>query len=146
MDFLLENSGLFESGEWSCPYWMVYKSEKVQGNVLEFLEQSQGYLIRHNGFDEVLYLLGAAFDYKLLAEEEFLKDAHNDVYRFNLGNTLEKLKKYEEALSNYQTAAALNPEDARWHESYGNLLKKLGRHEEAEQEKKKAEKLKKSSG
>lgn len=75
MDFLLENSGRFESGEWFFPYWMIYKTETVQGKVLEFLEQSQGYLIRHGGFDEVLYRLGAAFDYRLLGEEEFLKDA-----------------------------------------------------------------------
>ncbi len=106
MDFLLENSGLFESGEWSCPYWMVYKSEKVQGKVLEFLEQSQGYLIRHNGFDEVLYLLGAAFDYKLLAEEEFLKDAQKRYQ--NLFNAIEgfteKAARGEEPINGEETA------------------------------------------
>jgi len=75
MDFLVDNSEKFLSNEWACPYWMIYRTDKVGGKVLEFLQNSNGYLIRHNGFDEVLYLLGAAFDYKLPTNEEFLKDA-----------------------------------------------------------------------
>ncbi len=75
MDFLVDNSEKFLSNEWDCPYWMIYRTDKVGGKVLEFLQNSNGYLIRHNGFDEVLYLLGAAFDYKLPTNEEFLKDA-----------------------------------------------------------------------
>ena len=75
MDFLLENSEKFIDGEWAFPYWMIYKTEEVSGKVLEFLNKSVGYVIRHNGFDEVMYLLGAAFDYKLPSKEDFLSDA-----------------------------------------------------------------------
>ncbi|MBQ6788008.1 MAG: hypothetical protein IJO85_09825 [Lachnospiraceae bacterium] len=75
MDFLIENSEKFLKDEWSFPYWLMYKTDKIEGKVLEFLEQTNGYLIRHNGFDEVLYMLGAAFDYKLPSKETFLSDA-----------------------------------------------------------------------
>lgn len=75
MDFLNQNADKFSSGEWKSPYWMLYKTEGMSEMVSTFLEHSDGYLIRHNGFDEVLYLLGAAFEYQLPAREEFLSDA-----------------------------------------------------------------------
>lgn len=75
MNFLLDNSSKFLDDEWSFPYWMIYSKDKADGKVLEFLENAGGYLIKHNGFDEVMYLLGAEFDYKLPSKEEFLGDA-----------------------------------------------------------------------
>ena len=75
MDFLNQNVDKFSSGEWKFPYWMLYKTDGMSEMVSAFLEHSDGYLIRHNGFDEVLYLLGAAFEYQLPAREEFLSDA-----------------------------------------------------------------------
>jgi tetratricopeptide (TPR) repeat protein len=75
MDFLNQNVDKFSSGEWKFPYWMLYKTDGMSEMVSAFLEHSDGYLIRHNGFDEVLYLLGAAFEYELPAREEFLSDA-----------------------------------------------------------------------
>lgn len=75
MDFLVENGEKFRNNEWACPYWMIYRTEEAGGRIREFLEKSNGYLIRHNGFDEVLYLLGANFDYKLPEKEDFLRDA-----------------------------------------------------------------------
>lgn len=75
MDFLIKNSDKFINGEWAFPYWLMYKTDKIEGKVLEFLNSSDGYVVRHNGFDEVLYMLGAAFDYKLPLKEEFLSDA-----------------------------------------------------------------------
>ncbi len=75
MDFLLENSNKFTSGDWAFPYWLIYKTDEVSGKVLELLQKSNGYLVKHNGFDEVLYLLGAIFDYKLPSKEDFLDDA-----------------------------------------------------------------------
>ena len=75
MDFLVENSEKFRNGTWAFPYWMTYQTEEIGGKVLQFLDGAEGYLIRHEGFDEVMYLLGAAFEYKLPPEEEFLSDA-----------------------------------------------------------------------
>lgn len=75
MDFLLENSRKFLDDEWSFPYWMIYSKDKIDGKVQDFLTNTEGYLIEHNGFDEVMYLLGAAFDYKLPSREDFLSDA-----------------------------------------------------------------------
>ena len=74
MDFLLDNSKKFYDGDWAFPYWLVYKNEPTSEKVINFLEQSRGYIIKHNGFDEVLYRLGAKFDYKLPTKEEFLED------------------------------------------------------------------------
>ena len=74
MDYLIQNSDLF-SKEGIFPYWMVYKTDKMSEKVLEFLNKSNGYLIEHNGFDEVLYLLGDKFDYQLPSKEDFISDA-----------------------------------------------------------------------
>lgn len=56
MDYLLENSEKFQKGELKFPYWMLYKNDNLEGKVLKFVEQSDGYYIRHNGFDEVFIL------------------------------------------------------------------------------------------
>ena len=74
MNFLNENSDKFLNGDFCFPYWMLYNKDKLSGMAKTFLEGSDGYLIRHNGFDEVLCYLGAAFDYKLPSEEDFLND------------------------------------------------------------------------
>ena len=55
MDFLTDNSEKFLKKEWLFPYWMMYKKDKVCGRVLDFLEKAEGYFIKHNGFDEVIY-------------------------------------------------------------------------------------------
>ena len=75
MDFLINNHEKILCSKWKLPYWMIYKTDKMSEKVLAYLNQSEGYLIRHNGFDEVLYLLGAVFDYKLPSREDFLRDA-----------------------------------------------------------------------
>ncbi len=80
MDFLIDNSVKFASEEWTFPYWMVYKSETMGGKVQKFIQKAGGYLIRHNGFDEVMYRLGAEFGYRLQKEEDFLKDARRRYY------------------------------------------------------------------
>lgn len=56
-------------------YWMIYKKDKAYEKVSAFLEKAEGYLIKHNGFDEVMCLMGEAFDYKLPPKEVFLNDA-----------------------------------------------------------------------
>ena len=75
MDFLLENVSRFACDEWKYPYWLIYKTDKLEGKVSEFLEHSDGFVIDHSGFDEVMIQLGAEFDYSIPSEEDFLKDA-----------------------------------------------------------------------
>lgn len=75
MDFITENSEKIKSGKWTFPYWMIYKKDKMSEKVLTYLNKSNGYLIEHNGFDEVLYLIGTLFNYKLPTKKEFLSDA-----------------------------------------------------------------------
>ncbi len=74
MNFLNENSDKFLNGDFCFPYWMLYNKDKLSGMADNFLKSSDGYLIRHNGFDEVLCYLGDAFNYKLPSEEDFLND------------------------------------------------------------------------
>ena len=88
MDFLIENSEKFLNNEWSFPYWMIYKKDNAYGKVLDFLEKTEGYLIKHNGFDEVMCFMGAAFDYKLPSKQDFLNDAEE---RFQmLSNSIDR--------------------------------------------------------
>lgn len=88
MDFLIENSRKFLSNEWLFPYWMIYKKDEAYGKVLDFLEKAEGYLIKHNGFDEVMCFMGTAFDYKLPSKEDFLNDAEE---RFQmLSNSIDR--------------------------------------------------------
>lgn len=75
MDFLLANVDKFASDQWSCPYWMLYKTDEPNDKIRTLLEKSNGYCIRHDGFDETLYLIGAALGYTMPTEEEFLSDA-----------------------------------------------------------------------
>lgn len=75
MDYLTQNCDIFSEEKGIFPYWMLYKTDKMSEMVLEFLDKSSGYLIKHNGFDEVLYLLGDIFHYRLPSEEEFISDA-----------------------------------------------------------------------
>ena len=77
MDFLIENAEKFAHDEWKYPYWMLYKTDPLEGKVREFLEKSEGLYIFHGGFDEVFIQLGAAFNYILPKEECFLKDARS---------------------------------------------------------------------
>ena len=67
---------------------MIYKKDKAYDKVLSFLENAKGYLIKHNGFDEVMCLMGEAFDYKLPPKEAFLNDAEE---RFQmLSNSIDR--------------------------------------------------------
>lgn len=75
MDFLIENAEKFAHNEWKYPYWMLYKTDQLKGRVEQFLEKSEGIYIFHDGFDEVFIQLGAAFNYILPQEDDFLKDA-----------------------------------------------------------------------
>lgn len=106
MDYLIDNSPKFLHNEWCFPYWMLYKTDKLNGKTLRFLQQAGGYYIRHSGFDESLYLMGAAFDYKIPSEENFINDARK---RFqDLSNSIDK---FTEKLSDHKDEASNESEN-----------------------------------
>ena len=111
MNFLLTHSKKFKDGTWCCPYWLLYKDDKLipDGDVEQFLEKANGYYIRHNGFDEVMLRLGRAlFDYKLPAEEAFLQEA-KERYR-EMSSTFNELTSQLQRESSSPEAAASSPE------------------------------------
>ena len=73
MDFLCNHSEKFNSDEWACPYWFMFGSQQPDKKVRRFLEDTNGYLIHHQGFDQVLIQLGYALDIELPDEETFMK-------------------------------------------------------------------------
>jgi len=75
MDFLIENKQKFIDKEWKRPYWLLYENDELEGKVLDFLNESEGYCIKHDGFDEVIYRIVAKFDYKTPTEKDFIDDA-----------------------------------------------------------------------
>ena len=77
MDFLIEQGEAFADNRLCCPYWMLYGNEKPDGKVHDFLEKSNGYFIHHNGFDEVMCLIGYILKIKMQSKEDFLKKAEN---------------------------------------------------------------------
>ena len=76
MDYLIENGNKFRENDFCFPYWMLYKNDKLEGKVKDFLNKSSGYYIRHNGFDDVLLLLGAELGVKIPTKEEFLERSY----------------------------------------------------------------------
>ena len=75
MDYLTKDCNIFSDENGMFPYWMLYESDKMNGMVTEFLEKSYGYIIKHSGFDEVMYMLGANLGYHLPEKKEFINDA-----------------------------------------------------------------------
>lgn len=75
MNFLTENGGKFQNKTWRYPYWMLYKEDPLDGKILEFLEKAGGHFIRHEGFDETMYLMGDALGYTMPTKENFLANA-----------------------------------------------------------------------
>lgn len=74
MNFLSKNSANFADDKWKFPYWLIYKTEALSGGVKDFLDNAKGYLIKHDGFDAVMYRLGAELGYTVPKENEFLKE------------------------------------------------------------------------
>lgn len=75
MDFLNQHVDKFNSDEWAYPYWMIYGGQRPEGKVRQFLTGTNGYLIRHKGFDQVFVLLCRALNLMPPDEEMFLKKA-----------------------------------------------------------------------
>lgn len=89
MDYLIEQSKEFADNKLCFPYWMLYGDETPSEKVYEFLEKSNGYFIRHSGFDETMFLIGNALGIKIPPKEVFIKEAEKR-YKV-LGNTIDKL-------------------------------------------------------
>lgn len=75
MDYLISNRENFATNKWKFPYWMLYKTDVLDGKIKEILDYSSGYYIRHNGFDDVMIQLSSKFDHSIPKREEFLQDA-----------------------------------------------------------------------
>ena len=73
MDFLCNNVDKFNSDQWAFPYWLIYGDQLPEGKVGQFLEDTNGYLISHRGFDQVMVLLSNALGQRLPSEEEYIK-------------------------------------------------------------------------
>lgn len=119
MDFLLDNGEKFEKGPWKFPYWMLYRSDKVDGKVQEFLQKSQGFYVEHDGFDDVMIALGANFEYKIPTKDDFMKDAQKryddlkdaiDAYSARESNKKIAEKDIQEKKSSPETSAKQEPE------------------------------------
>jgi tetratricopeptide (TPR) repeat protein len=75
MNYLCDNMEKFKNNELCCPYWMLYKNDGMDERITKFLDESSGYFIRHEGFDEVMVRVGAALECKIASEEKFISDA-----------------------------------------------------------------------
>lgn len=73
MDYLCNNVDKFNSDQWAFPYWLIYGDQLPEGKVRRFLEDSNGYLISHRGFDQVMVQLSNALGQRLPSEEEYIK-------------------------------------------------------------------------
>ena len=73
MDFLCNNVEKFNNDEWGYPYWFIYGTQQPERSVKDFLEKTNGYLIRHNGFDQILICLSAALGIQLPDKETFIQ-------------------------------------------------------------------------
>lgn len=76
MDFLDNHSDEFQSGEWCFPYWTVYKNETLSDKANKFLNKVDGYLIRHDGFDDLIVKIASALGYRMPSKEDFIRDAN----------------------------------------------------------------------
>ena len=74
MDFLIEQGEAFADNRLCCPYWMLYGDGTPDGKVHDFLEKSNGYFIHHNGFDEVMCLIGYILKIKRHSKKDFLTE------------------------------------------------------------------------
>ena len=81
MDFLCTHIDRFNSDVWACPYWLIYGSKQPEQKVKYFLENTNGYLIHHNGFDQVLVQLSYALNIRLPDEETFMEKTRKQYER-----------------------------------------------------------------
>ena len=110
MNFLMKNSKKFAEGKWKTPYWLIYKTENLSDGVKSFLDNTNGYLVKHDGFDEVMYRLGAQLGYGVLNEEEFLTEPKErfKAIRDYINGFTDKLLKQKEELEQTEQATETN--------------------------------------
>ena len=117
MDYLIENTEKFNSGEWKFPYWTLYKSNIIpEGKVKDFLGNVDGYYINCSGFDELIRL-----------------EPGNAGFYIDLSMTLRERDKDAEAAAQAEKAIGLDPQNARCYASLGRTLHKMGRDKEAKE-------------
>lgn len=75
MDYLWDNRENFATNKWKFPYWMLYKTDILDGKTKGILDYCSGYFVRHNGFDDVMIQLSSKFDHSIPKREEFLLEA-----------------------------------------------------------------------
>lgn len=111
MDFLIKNSDKFKEDKWRFPYWMLFKTDALDGKIADFLMQTDGIYVRHAGFDYTLYRLGSAFKYKVPSEEDFLDDAKKRYQ--SLTNSIDKFSDeyYNEMEVSSNAPSAPDPDD-----------------------------------
>lgn len=77
MDFLCNNVDKFNSDQWAFPYWLIYGDQLPEGKVGQFLEDTNGYLISHRGFDQVMVQLSNALGQRLPSEREYIENTQD---------------------------------------------------------------------
>lgn len=92
MDFLCNNVDKFNSDQWAFPYWLIYGDQLPEGKVKRFLESSNGYLISHMGFDQVMIFLSNALGQRLPSEKEYIKKTRNQ-YKMLMDSVSQLLEK-----------------------------------------------------
>lgn len=75
MRFLAGHANKFANGTWACPYWTLYGEEVPDARVASFLKKSNAYVIRHNGFDDIISRMADALGVKILGEDAFVQRA-----------------------------------------------------------------------
>ena len=75
MDYLWDYRENFATNKWKFPYWMLYKTDILEGKTKEILDYCSGYFVKHNGFDDVMIQLSSKFDHSIPKREEFLLEA-----------------------------------------------------------------------
>ena len=75
MNFLLDNADFFRNRKWRYPYWMIYGKNQPTDKVERFINESDGFWINHEGFDETLYQIGRRMKYDEPSEAIFLNEA-----------------------------------------------------------------------
>lgn len=79
MDFLTDEKNVkkFRDGVWKRPYWTIYDKEPNHRQK-DFLEKTEGILVKSCSFDEIMVSLGLFVGWRLPTKEEYLKAARND--------------------------------------------------------------------
>jgi tetratricopeptide (TPR) repeat protein len=93
-----------------------------------------GYLLHAQGLDAQAIEPEKA---RSLIEKSLAIDGSNAAAHFEMGNLLDRLRRYDEATREFERAATLNPSDAAAHYRLARDYDRLGRHDVAQAEREK---------